>query len=296
MVAIVLVNYNGFDDTIACISSLSECSYKDYIIIVVDNCSTDESVRELKSAQMNYDFVLLKASDNRGFSAGNNIGIRYALEAGADYVLLLNNDTLVEPNFLELLIEGFFVYENCGVTIGKIYYEKWRDTIWYAGGSLSLKTARTSHWRFDERDNNMVESPKTVTFATGCCMCLSRKLIEDIGFLDESYFLYEEDAEYCCRLLLAGYKIVYVPAAVIYHKVSSSTGAASPMTQYYTMRNKYIMIRQHFKGMNKLSAYIYCTAQMLYRCLCRGVKFRYYWAALKAFRNHETGKAENIRL
>lgn len=290
-VAIILVNYNGAKDTIECLISLSACSYKGVAIIVVDNCSTDDSIPQLLSVQKQLGFVLLKSSENKGFSAGNNIGIRYALNSNADYVLLLNNDTLVEPNFLEKLINGFEGNPKCGVTIGKIYYENKRDTIWYAGGSLNLRTARTEHWSYGEKDKMSKAHPQKVTFATGCCLCLSRTLIETIGLLDERYFLYEEDAEYCFRILQAGYEIIYIPDAIIYHKVSSSTGVTSAKTQFYTMRNKYLMIQQHFKGINKIYAYSYSTVQMLYRCLKGELKFCYYFAALKAFVHHETGHA-----
>lgn len=294
MVAIILVNFNGASDTIECIASLERCTYKDHITIVVDNCSTDDSVQKLQKANKKYRFVLLEANENRGFASGNNIGIKYAIKKRTEYFLLLNNDTLVKPDFLERLLDGFHHSKMCGATVGKIYYEDQRDIIWYAGGSLDFRTARTEHWEFGKKEISNKEETKKVTFATGCCLCISNKLIDSIGLLDESYFLYEEDTEYCYRIMQAGYDIIYVPSAVIYHKVSNSTGLRSPLSQYYTIRNKYIMIRQHFIGINKTTAYIYSTLQMLFRCIKGELSLKYYFMALKAFIKKEIGKAEDL--
>ena len=295
MVAIVLVNFNGADDTIECISSLESLIYKDYQIIVVDNCSTDDSPGKLKVAQQNHRFILLTSQENRGFSAGNNIGIKYAQEHNVDYYWLLNNDTLVEPDTLDQLLEGFSNNSACGVTTGKIYYEKNRSVIWYAGGSMNPHTARTEHWSYGKEDEDEATYPQKVTFVTGCCMCISSQVIDKIGMLDESYFLYEEDAEYSFRICEAGFDIVYIPDAVIYHKVSASTGQASPLSQYYTIRNKYRLIHQHFKGINKWIAYLYSTLQMFFRCFKGELNLKYYFLATKAFRNTEAGKSETVQ-
>lgn len=290
MVAIILVNYNGAVDTIDCIMSLSNVNGIDFEIIVIDNCSTDDSLFMLKSVQKNFCFTLLVAEDNNGFSAGNNIGIRYAQQKNADYFLLLNNDTIIEPDFLQHLLDGFNYQENCGVTTGRILYHAMPDTIWYAGGAFNCKTGRIKHFSYGKKDTLLEMTPQTVTFVSGCCMCLSRILVENVGLLNEDFFLYEEDAEYCYRVNKSGFTMVYVPIAVVYHKVSASTGQGSPMSQYYTIRNKYSLIRDNFKGLAKLSAYGYNTLQMLFRCLKREMGFNCYRAATKAFWHKEKGK------
>lgn len=290
VIAIILVNYNGAEDTIECIGSLSENRDIEYEIIVVDNCSTDNSVGKLKQAQNYFVFTLLQAKNNDGFSAGNNIGIRYA--KNADFYLLLNNDTVVEPDFLKKLIDGFQEDPRCGATISKIRYCSHPDTIWYAGGKLNPKTARSEHFHFNEKDQNTDILPQAVTFASGCCLCLSREVVEKVGLLNEDFFLYEEDAEYCCRIIKADYKIFYIPNSVIYHKVSSSTGNGSPMSQYYSVRNRYHLIRLQFAGINKLLAYSYCTLQFIYRCLKGKIRFRYYRMGLLSFFRGEIGRAK----
>lgn len=290
MVAIILVNYNGVCDTIECIRSLLCVSGIEYEIIVVDNGSTDDSIVALKKEQLQSRFTLLEVSENKGFSAGNNIGIKYAQEKNAEYYLLLNNDTIVKPDFLQYLLAGFELQNNCGVTTGRIFYYSMQDTIWYAGGSLSPKTGRCVHFEFGQKDENLDVFPKNVSFASGCCMCLSKKIVESVGFLNEDFFLYEEDSEYCYRIIKAGFSIVYMPTSIIYHKVSSSTGQDSPMSQYYMIRNKYNFIRENFKGFFKVCAYIYCTEQLLFRCIKNKVRFRCYIAAFRAFMRKETGK------
>ncbi len=290
MVAIILVNYNGSDDTIECISSLARCVKQDFFIVVVDNSSTDTSVKKLKEAQSIYKFELLVALDNKGFSAGNNIGIMYALEQKAEYILLLNNDTIVSPDFLDYLLEGFKEFPNCGATIGKILYENQRNKIWYAGGALNHKTARTEHFNYGKDNLNKNEALVKVTFATGCCLCLSSESVNKVGLLCEDYFLYEEDTDYSLRLTERGYDIIYVPKAIIYHKVSASVGECSPMAQYYITRNKYTLIRKHFMGINKVTAYLYSTFQFLNRCRKKEMNIKYCIAGFRAFLKLETGK------
>ena len=123
-------------------------------------------------------------------------------------------------------------------------------------------------------------------------MCLSRKTIETVGFMDESYFLYEEDADYCCRIMDAGFDMVYVPQARIYHKVSASTGEVSGTSQYYTIRNKYWLIKKHYSGLLRLFAMAYCSGQFIHRCLSGKMSFSNYRKACYAYRKSETGRAD----
>ena len=159
-VAIILVNYNGAEDTLECIASILKSQYENYKIIVVDNCSTDSSYEILDKQKEFYNFVLIKAKSNDGFSAGNNIGIKYALNNGADYILLLNNDTVVETDLIGYLLEGFKNSNNCGATICKIMCYPQKSIIWYGGGTLSKKTARTVHWKYGEKDVTLGKQKK----------------------------------------------------------------------------------------------------------------------------------------
>nr|WP_300324903.1 glycosyltransferase family 2 protein [uncultured Anaerostipes sp.] len=291
MVAIVLVNFNGAEDTIECLSSLADAKINgDNQVIVVDNKSTDDSIERLQYAREEYNFILLESDSNVGFAGGNNIGIKYALEHGCEYILLLNNDTVVEQDFLQQLLSGFNYSENAGMTTCKILLNSSRDTVWYDGGALSKVTGRTEHFNYGKKDSNATLTPREVTFASGCCMCLSRKAIQTVGLLNEDFFLYEEDTDYCYMLTKAGLSIVYVPQGIIYHKVSASTGQGSPMSQYYAVRNKYWLIQNNFRGVNKILAYLYSTAQMLFRCMKHELDYRCFKAGYRDFRKGIKGK------
>ena len=294
MIAIILVNYNGAADTIDCLRSLSKITkFNEPILkIVVDNKSTDQSVSQLASLQEELEFVLLCAKENKGFSAGNNLGIKYAIEKGADFFLLLNNDTVVDPNFLISLKRAFSFSKNCGASTGKILYYSEPTKIWYAGGSLNNISGKTVHCHFDDFDSQSDEKASCVSFASGCCMLLSKDLINHIGLLNEKYFLYEEDVDFCYRITSSGYEIVYDPTAIIYHKVSSSTGRNSVMSQYYLVRNKFIFLKDSFRGKNVVSAFVFCLAQMAFRCLKGQLNVLIFFKALVAFCCGESGKVD----
>lgn len=143
-VGIVLVNYRGAEDTIECIDSLNEMEYQNFFIVVVDNHSEDGSLERLYEKKQERDFAVIERKGNRGFAAGNNAGIRYALKKGAEYVLLLNNDTLVDRACLTHLVRVHKEEKNCGISIGKICYASERNKLWYAGGELDLKKGKVS--------------------------------------------------------------------------------------------------------------------------------------------------------
>ncbi|MDO4329866.1 MAG: glycosyltransferase family 2 protein [Lachnospiraceae bacterium] len=266
-VFIILVNYNNVSDTFACLESIQRNNYRNYEVVIIDNKSTDRSCEQLRIKKYGLHYVLIVAEENDGFSAGNNIGIRYAIEHGADYVLLLNNDTLVDPDFLTELIGYQSNHEECAVAVGKIYYAFERNTLWYAGGSVSPVTTRTTHYEYGKQDAHEINNPIQVSFATGCYMSIRRAVIEDVGLLDEDYFLYDEDTDYSLRLAAKKKKIFYVPSSVIYHKVSASTGGGSDLSQYYQVRNHFLLIKKNLKMPNSIIAIGYTVLFLVKRML-----------------------------
>lgn len=288
-VSIVLVNYNGARDTLECIDSLSNITYPNYQIIVVDNASSDDSVSIMSQGGFP-NMTLLEAGDNLGFSGGNNVGIRYALEKGTDYILLLNNDTIVTEDFLDKLVDSAKILENQAVITSKILYAGEPDTIWYAGGEFNEKTGRVSHTHIGQK-NDRQEQLREVTFISGCCMLFSVDTFSRIGELEESFFLYCEDLEYCCRAREKGVRLYYEPRSVIYHKVSASTGKASTLSVYYTVRNTQNIIESYVLPQCRIVAKLYFVLQTVKRI----VSGEYSWKAVKKglldYQKKVTGKA-----
>lgn len=291
LVFIVLLNYNGAEDTIDCLKSLQKINYSAVKIVVVDNASTDDSVERLNMAQNGYEFIFLTSEENNGFSAGNNIGIRYALENGADYVLLLNNDTVVEPDFLSVAVEASELDESVGLTIGKILYYKEPDLIWYGGGEFKQPYNYSIHLGFREKQNKSeFNQQRYVTYATGCYFLLKRQAIEKVGLMDEDYFLYCEDTDYSIRMTRSGLKMLYCPQSVIYHKVSASTGKGSSFSTYYVARNNIILFRRFFSGKERAVGLLYWFYKTFRSMLKGNLDRKAFWRGVRAGNRGELGK------
>lgn len=256
MVSVVLVNYRQAALTEAAVSSLRRnSSGVDIQVIVVDNASGDGSVERLRAACA--DCVVLDAGTNRGFSAGSNIGIRRAIADGAEAVLLLNNDTEVEQGFLLPLLDA--VRGGRTIATPKIVFADAPDRVWYGGGHVDWNRGGFYH----ETEPKDADMPRDVTFASGCCLLLPASFFGECGLLDESFFLYYEDAELCMRAQRAGFRIRYEPRSVVRHKVGASTGGElSPLAVYYGTRNRLEVLRRF--GFPK-RAFAYVMASRLVR-------------------------------
>ena len=258
--AIILVNYNGIEYNINCINSILDSSFKNFEIIVVDNDSKDGSVEELERV-FNNKITLIKLNDNLGFSGANNIGIEYAKENNFDYIMLLNNDTVIDKDMISIMIESS-KYHNCLVS-PKIYYYDNKNIIWSAGGTINWKKGLPIQYGINEEDENENGKLMNIEFATGCCLLIPIEAINDVGFLSEEYFLYYEDTDYSCRVINAGHKILYNSEAIMYHKVSASTGGEkSLMYWYYMTRNRLIFNKKFNKKKTNANLYFYSTASI----------------------------------
>jgi len=238
-VCVITLNYNGKKDTLNLLASLVNIEKKDFQIetIVVDNGSLDDSVSAIESTYPSV--TVLKNGRNLGFSGGNNIGISYALKNDASYLFLLNNDTLVKPSALRLLFQQMEQNAKVGIAAPKIYFFQPSDTIWYAGGVVDWANALCSHRGMDEKDKGLYNTIGETDFASGCAMMVKREVFDSIGMLDDDYYLYYEDADFNVRAKRAGWKILYVPEAVVWHvNASTSGGAGSPLQEYYVTRNR----------------------------------------------------------
>ncbi len=256
-VYIIVLNWNGRDDTLSCLKSLQSTNYDNYKIVVADNGSEDDSV---KAVRENFpDVDIIEIGKNLGFAGGNNIGIKYAMEKGADYVFLINNDTTVDPDCLKELVEAAETDEKIGSVGSKIYYYSEPERIWFAGGKINWLKNKGEHIGLDEVDKGQYDEIKEVGYLTGCALLIKREVIEKIGVLSEDYFLYYEDADYSLRVKNAGYKNVYVPKSKIYHKVSRSTKPGSPSYIYYHVRNGLVNARRNGNLFVKIVIYFYAA-------------------------------------
>lgn len=223
-IGIVILTWNGRDLTLECLESLASIRTTDTVIrIVVDNASNDGTVAAIRS-RWGDDVTIIANATNEGFSRGNNAGIQRALDAGCDAVLLLNNDTVVDPDFLSEMAGALRADTAVGIAAPKIYYYAQRDQIWFAGGEVSLGRGTARHIGIRERDVGQHDTPRDIGYATGCALLARREVFQTIGLLDPSYMAYYEDTDFCMRARRAGYRIRYVPAARVWHKISASSG------------------------------------------------------------------------
>ena len=249
---ISIIDFNGKKNTIECLDAIDAIRIKNFRlnVVVIDNASKIEF--SLNKRFRNFPFKLIRNKENLGFAEGNNVGIRYALEHGADYVLVLNNDTLVEENLIEELLKVANIYENIGILAPKIYFASGFEfhknrysnkdlgkVFWYAGGESDWKNVIGHHRGVDEVDHGQYDKIMETQFASGCCMFIKKAVFDKVGLFDNKYFLYYEDADFSERVKKANYKIVYVPKAILWHKnAGSAGGSGSKLQDYYITRNR----------------------------------------------------------
>jgi GT2 family glycosyltransferase len=261
-VAIVILNWNSYDDTIECLNSLVDLDYPFFEVFLVDNGSKDNSLvrieNEYRRGKFPYIINILKSDRNLGFAGGNNIGIQKAYQENFNYFWLLNNDTTVDPNALNELINEIKGDSKVGIVGSKIYYYG-TDIIWFAGGVVNKYTGKTSHIGFKEKDKFQYNNIKEVDYISGCSLLFKKELIETAGYMSEDYFLYYEETDWNLRAHKCDWKIKYVPGSIIYHKVSVSSGGENnlaPYVDYFYLRNCYIMIKRNQSSLSQIISLI----------------------------------------
>lgn len=299
-VYIIILNYNGWQDTIECLESVLKNYYSNYQIIVTDNDSPNKSMEyiiqwaegqqqvsyisdsQLKHLSQPYiskpiDYVyyskeeainggdcikeglrtnpliLIQTGENGGFSAGNNIAIQYALAKNDfEYICLLNNDTVVDKRFLNALTEKA-IDSSLGIAGSTIYYYDKPDELWFNGGTFSHWTSR-SHHVYDKTDREITQHD----FITGACMLIRKDVLRNVGLLDENYFLYSEDLDYCYRALKMNYTLGVVHSSKIWHKVgASSKNETSSFSAYFMYRNSIRFCMKNFSLTKRIFSFLY---------------------------------------
>lgn len=263
-VSVILLNLNSYDDTRDCLLSLRKVLYANFETIVVDNGSSDDSSPRLRREFP--EIKLIVNPKNLGFTGGNNLAIEAALKNEAAYIILLNNDTVVDPNFLSRLVAVGETDPRIGILAPKILYATDPQRIWFAGGFVSCRSGLYGHIGQDELDAaGKFSRVQETDWITGCAFFVKASVFREVGLLDARFFIYSEDADFCMRARNAGYKCMFVPDAKIWHKISRTCGAQSPFTLYLGTRNHLIWMAQYVPFPYKITAMAFALLKKLAR-------------------------------
>ncbi|MEN6330238.1 MAG: glycosyltransferase family 2 protein [Methanobacteriaceae archaeon] len=285
LVTVIIINWNRGRDTIECLESIYQIDYPKFQVVLLDNSSSDDSLQQIRDycqgkitvsspyfnyqstnkplkfgeyskgqfttgdgvSDVSHDLLLLKNDRNQGFAEGNNLAIEFSIQnLKPDYILLLNNDTVVEEEFLTELVKAAQNSDQIGFAGPKIYYYDYqgrKDVINFAGGYLNLNTGHSQSIGVGEVDTGQYDTLRRVDYVEGSCLLVKTPVLEEIGLLDPSFFAYWEETDLCTRGHQAGYDSVMVPQARIWHKISSST--PTPDRLYYYTRNKFFFMKKH---------------------------------------------------
>jgi len=245
---VIILNFNNQKDIIPCLESLIK-NYPKINIIIIDNASTDGSLQSVIS--LNYKGLqIIKNQKNLGFAKGVNKGIKLALKQGAQDALLLNPDTLPGRGFLEPLLA------NPAEIVGSVLkFQRKGHWVYDFGGKVNFWTGRTSHDEFSNQESG-TRIQKKIDYVSGACMLIRKKVFEKIGFLNERYFLFFEDSDFCLRAKKAGFKVALEPKSMIIHNLSE--GKAKPFYyMYHLIRSNYIFINTFISFHRRPVAYVY---------------------------------------
>ncbi len=253
LVSIITVNFNQAEVTCALLESLNKITYPNLEVIVVDNHSTKDDPSIIKKRYPN--IVFIQNPINYGFAAGNNYGL---MRARGEYVMLLNNDIEVPPDFLEPLIAKLEKHPEIGAVSPRIRFYYQPDTIQYAGYTpMDKVTLRNAAIGYREKDKGQYNEDRETPSAHGAAMLVPMHVVKEIGLMSYIFFLYYEEADWCKRILRIGYKIYYVGSSFVLHKESVSTGKLSPLKIYYLNRNRIVFMRRNLHGKEFYVALLY---------------------------------------
>jgi len=252
---IVVLTWNGWEDTRACLESLRPVADRGFRVLLVDNGSSDGTPELAPTILPAIEVV--ENGQNLGFAVGNNVGIRYALDRGAEAVILLNNDTTVAPDFAQELLTASEGRQRVGTVTAKIYFHDQPDRLWFAGGTLSTWTGRATHAGYNKRDRGQYDRIREIGRPCACAMLMTRAGTEEVGLLEESLFLYGEEIDWALRSRARGWIHLFAPSARVWHKVSSGTGGeASGKFYYYAVRNMLLTLGRHAPIRPRFLAYL----------------------------------------
>lgn len=252
-VAIIIINWNGYEYTKRCLESLYVCKYPNFRICLVDNASTDGSGDRLYQEFPGQHHINM--SENTGFTGGNNVGMQWALGEGFECIMLLNNDTTVEPDFLSYLVESIQANPALAAVQPKMYFMHDKNKIWNAGGKFNKYLGITRSIGIGKLDSGQFDQSGHTDWITGCCLLVKSEVIRQVGMLDDRFFAYWEDVDWSFRMKSSGWQLWYDPRSKIYHvagaasntKEKGKEGFLSPMAIYLEVRNHMIIVKKYGK-------------------------------------------------
>lgn len=277
-VAIIILNWNGYEHSRNCLDSLAKLTYTNYQILLVDNASEDNSGARLKEEFPGV--ILLQNEKNVGFTGGNEVGIKYALKEGFEYVLLLNNDTLVEPSFLSYLVSMAKANPKMGIVQPLILLLEDTSKIWSAGGGYLPMLGSAYTIQDQKKYDPAYVKDQSIDWATGCCMLIPSPVIQEVGSLEVSYFAYFEDVDWSLRIRKAGYQVYLCAKSIIYHEGNGSTkknhdeGTLSPSVFYLYCRNQLFQLRRHVRCPFSIIAWSYHLSKYIIWTVYFGLRGR----------------------
>jgi GT2 family glycosyltransferase len=253
LVSIITINYKQALVTNELLESMQKVTWPDYEIVIVDNASGEEDRSKINRNYPNNRLIL--SEKNLGFAGGNNLGIK---NAKGDYILLLNNDTEVEPGFIEPMIELFENNPEIGAISPKIKFFYDKEKVQYAGYSkMNTFTLRLKGYGFKKTDDGSFNQKSRTHYAHGCAMMVPRKVIESVGLMPEAYFLYYEEHDWCAAIKRKGLQIWYQPASLVWHKESVSVKKESTLKTYFMNRNRILFMKRNFNLFQKIVSSLY---------------------------------------
>ncbi len=258
---IVIINLDLKDDTIALIQSLIQAGAKPEQIIVIDNGSTDDSVLALRGA-FDDRLILVENRQNLGFTGGNNLGFDMASRMGAEWVLLLNNDTLVAADFFDQFEQAIKIDPSYHILSPVIFYHSKPDVIWHMGSRIIPGTLLARNLYHGKNMPKNVPLLLPVDFISGCAMFIHNEVYEKIGLFDPAFFIYWEEVDFCYRARRAGYQLAVITRAKMWHKISSTTN--KDLRHYLNTRNMIYYTRKHASGVQKPIMRIYLLYRLVY--------------------------------
>ena len=287
--SIIILNWNGWKDTIGCLDSLSKISYPHYEVIVVDNASNDDSlqkIREWTKKKLIKKFLLLENDKNYGFAEGNNIAIRHILkEKNSTYILFLNNDTIVDKKFLSELIKVARNNSKAGIVGSKIYYyppKRKENRIQSCGAEIDFSKGKLVNYGDGEIDQGQFSKTKKVGYVYGASMLAKQKVLDKIGFFDKKFFAFAEEADLCFRAKKAGYLTFFAPKSIIWHKAGASVKKVPGFSDYYRTRNLFWLERKHTTSIQFFSFLVNYFFQLPWIIYCQYLKPKQFFL-LKAY-------------